>query len=148
MGGVIIHFAILVEPNPGPGVRAMIATDAAGNVIYSRAQHLGYERIYSNNELSYKTLIACLEWAIKNCYGEPVEISTEQELLVNQISNVWACRAENLRPLHEKAGRLLRQANATLRLIPARDNSECRLLCRMAANEARQVKKGRQANAA
>ena len=132
---MIIHIAIQVEPNPGPGIRAMIVIDEEGAVIYSRAQLLNH-RAYTNFEFAYQTLIAAIKWAGKHTSG-PVEIRTDQEILVKQLNGQWECRSERLMPLRDEALRLLEQSDYQIRYIPARENMRARLLCRMLAHETR-----------
>jgi len=134
-----IHFAIAKEEI---AVRSIIATDDEGRVLYSRAQPLG-PAIYSNHELAYRTLIAVLRWAREHS-SEQGTICTDQELLYREIGGEWECNAIHLRLLRDEARALLEEMDARLLYIPIRENMQARLLCRMAAHQARVEMKGGQ----
>ncbi|MEW6208723.1 MAG: reverse transcriptase-like protein [Acidobacteriota bacterium] len=120
-------------------IRAPDAGDD-GAVAYSRAQWIGGH--YTAPEMSYRTLIAVLRWA-RDHAREPVTVCTDQEILTRQIAGEWGCRSERLRPLRDAARALLDETGAHLRYVPARENHQARILCRLAANQARGERGGR-----
>ncbi|MEW6212386.1 MAG: reverse transcriptase-like protein [Acidobacteriota bacterium] len=132
-----IFFAIQCEPNPGgPSFAAMIAYDDDGNAVFSKARYLGCGPEFSNNSTAYRALIRVLRWVKQSC-SEKAIIFTDQEILTKQISGEWECRSDRLRPLLDEAKARLAEIEAELRYIPARENHQARILCRLAANQAR-----------
>lgn len=130
-----INFAISLFTNPGSGVRSMIAVNDDGETSYSRAQVVD-DRTYTNNEFAYRTLLTALVWAQRHTC-ETVTVCTDQEILFRQIKGEWECRSERLQPLKEKAKQLLTALGAQLQYIPIRENVQARLMCSLAANQAR-----------
>src|SRR5262249_8444964 len=112
-GTMTLSFAFLMFNNPDNlAVRAMMAVDDSGEVVYQPVQVIN-NRVYTNSEFAYHTLIASLRWAQQNTC-ESITIRTDQELLVKQVRGEWECRSPRLVPLLAKVKELLNETGAKL----------------------------------
>jgi len=78
----------------------------------------------TNNEMEYTALIH----ALSDPRSEGATIFTDSQLLVGQLTQGWKMRAENLRPLNERARALLTQRKATLVWVPREQNRAGKVL--------------------
>lgn len=78
----------------------------------------------TNNEMEYTALIH----ALSDPRSEGATIFTDSQLLVGQLTQGWKVRAENLRPLNERAMALLIQRKATLVWVPREQNRAGKVL--------------------
>ena len=62
----------------------------------------------TNNELEYLALIYALEYIKNNYSNVPVLISSDSQLIVNQINGKWRITTEHLISLYEKAIKKMR----------------------------------------
>lgn len=61
----------------------------------------------TNNEAEYKALISCLSYLVDNYYtNRNILIKGDSKLVINQVTEVFGCSSENLRPLLYKANQL------------------------------------------
>lgn len=92
----------------------------------------------TNNVAEYHALIEALEWLLAAGHeGEPVEIRSDSQLVVRQLSGEYAVRSGRIRPLYKRARRLLsRFRDIRLRWVPREENEEADLLSRRAYAEA------------
>ena len=65
----------------------------------------------TNNEAEYSALILGIEKSLENNIKD-LEILLDSELVVRQISGAYRVKKLNLRPLHEKVQKLLRQLDS------------------------------------
>lgn len=75
----------------------------------------------TNNEAEYAAIIAALELArAQGLTG--VLIRSDSQLCVNQINGLWQVREARLRPLRERAARLLREVQGRIEWVPRGQN--------------------------
>ncbi|MER3420801.1 MAG: hypothetical protein C4290_09895 [Chloroflexota bacterium] len=74
-----------------------------------------------NNEAEYAAIIAALELArVQGVRG--VLIRSDSQLCVNQITGRWQVREPRLRPLRERAAKLLRAVQGRIEWVPRGQN--------------------------
>jgi ribonuclease HI len=75
----------------------------------------------TNNEAEYAAIIAALELARQqNLRG--VLIRSDSQLCVNQITGRWQVKEPRLRPLRERAAKLLREVQGRIEWVPRGQN--------------------------
>ncbi len=107
--------------NPGPAAIGVIIRDEKKKVIANISKAIGRT---TNNQAEYRAIIAALEKAGQLGIGE-VEIRSDSELLVRQITGRYRVRNAGLIPLYEKA-KLLQSKMASFKIIhiPREENEE------------------------
>jgi ribonuclease HI len=70
----------------------------------------------TNNEAEYAAIIAALEIA-RNDGLRGVLIRSDSQLCVNQINGAWQIKEERLRPLRDRAARLLRELGGRIEWV-------------------------------
>ena len=97
--------------NPGDiGIYCFIAFDDSGNEIAKECRH--YKGWTTNNENEYRSVILALEWLATNAdklQDKRVEILSDSQLVVNQVTGKWMCWEERLRPLMLRARALIQK---------------------------------------
>jgi ribonuclease HI len=88
--------------NPGPAAYGYVLETEDGTVL---AAHGGKIGIATNNVAEYSALIAGLEKAIELQVGE-LEVVSDSELMVKQMTGEYRVKNEALRDLYLKATRL------------------------------------------
>lgn len=71
----------------------------------------------TNNEAEYLTLIEALQYCREHMLQAP-QIYMDSQLVVNQVAGGWKPKAENLKPLCERARGLWRELHAGLAWVP------------------------------
>ena len=91
--------------NPGPAAYGFVLEDADGAVLAAHGEKIG---IATNNVAEYTALIEGLRKAIE--LGLPVvEVVSDSQLMVKQMTGEYKVKNEGLRELWEEASRLARQ---------------------------------------
>jgi ribonuclease HI len=75
----------------------------------------------TNNEAEYAAIIAALELA-RGDRLRGVLIRSDSQLCVNQINGTWQIKEERLRPLRERAARLLKGIGGRIEWVPRERN--------------------------
>jgi len=91
--------------NPGPAAYAVVLRDPNGMVILELAKQFGRD---TNNVAEYYGLLAALDYASTRGIAA-LRIRSDSELLVRQIQGIYKVKSEDLRPLYERAVKLVRQ---------------------------------------
>jgi ribonuclease HI len=91
--------------NPGPAAYGYVLEAEDGTVLAAQGEKIG---IATNNVAEYSALIAGLEKALELGLDE-VEVVSDSELMVKQMTGVYRVKNEALRELSLEAGRLARQ---------------------------------------
>jgi ribonuclease HI len=91
--------------NPGPAAYGYVLEAEDGTVLAAHGEKIG---IATNNVAEYSALIAGLEKALELGLDE-VEVVSDSELMVKQMTGVYRVKNEALRELSHEAGRLARQ---------------------------------------
>ena len=107
--------------NPGPAAIGAIIKDEQGNPITSISQPIGRT---TNNQAEYRALIAALEEA-KRLGVDQVDICSDSEWLVKQISGRYRVKAASIKPLYQRVRQLQSQFKGfTITHIPRSENAE------------------------
>ncbi|HTU34413.1 MAG TPA: reverse transcriptase-like protein [Candidatus Acidoferrum sp.] len=91
--------------NPGPASYALILKDPSGKVVFQLGKKLGRQ---TNNVAEYYGLLAALDYAAEHGI-KALRIRSDSELLVRQIKGQYKVKSADLKPLHERALKLVRQ---------------------------------------
>lgn len=91
--------------NPGPASYAVVLRDPDGRVITNLAKKLGRE---TNNVAEYFALLAALDYAAAH-QVRALRIRSDSELLVRQMQGRYKVKSADLKPLHERATKMVRQ---------------------------------------
>ena len=91
--------------NPGPAAYGYVLEADDGTVLAAHGEKIG---IATNNVAEYSALIAGLEKALELGVDE-VEVVSDSELMVKQMTGEYRVKNEALRELSLEAGRLARR---------------------------------------
>lgn len=91
--------------NPGPASYAVVMRDPDGRVVLELAKNLGRT---TNNVAEYYALLAALDYATSQRIAA-LRIRSDSELLVRQVQGRYKVKSTDLKPLHERAQKLIRQ---------------------------------------
>jgi ribonuclease HI len=117
------------KSNPGPAAIGVVLKDITGKNVAVISQAIG---VATNNVAEYRAVIAGLEKSLKMGATE-IEIRSDSELMIRQLSGRYKVKSEGLRPLYLKAAKYLLQfQKVALKNIPRELNAEADAL----ANEA------------
>jgi len=126
---VVIFTDGAAEPNPGPAAIGAIIKDEQGRLITSISQSIGQA---TNNQAEYRAIIAALEKAIR-LGADQVDIRSDSELVVRQISGRYRVKNAALKPLYQQVKQLQSQLKgSTITHIPRQENTEADSLANMA----------------
>ncbi len=75
----------------------------------------------TNNEAEYAAIIAALERAREDGLAQ-VLVRSDSQLCVNQIKGQWQIKEERLRPLRDRAARLLKASGGRIEWVPREAN--------------------------
>ena len=91
--------------NPGPAAFGYVLETDDGTLLDARGEAIGHA---TNNVAEYRALIAGLEKALELGVDE-LEVVSDSELLVRQMTGVYRVKNEALRELSLEAARLARR---------------------------------------
>lgn len=91
--------------NPGPASYAVVLRDPSGKLVLELAKNIGRE---TNNVAEYYALLAALDYAATHDI-HALRIRSDSELLVRQMQGRYKVKSPDLKPLHERAAKLVRQ---------------------------------------
>jgi ribonuclease HI len=115
--------------NPGPGGYGVYLQDANGKCIAELCEFLG---VCTNNVAEYNALLAALRYAREYDYRE-VEVASDSELLVKQMTGAYKVSSPDLKPLCDEAKRMAKELSSfAIRHVVRAQNREADRL----ANEA------------
>jgi len=118
---VVIFTDGAADPNPGPAAIGVIIKDEQGKLIARISQCIGTT---TNNQAEYKAIIAALEKAIK-LGATHVEVNSDSELVVRQLSGIYRVKKAALKPLYQKVKQLQGLLEGfTITHIPRQQNIE------------------------
>lgn len=87
--------------NPGPAAYGAVIEDPNGQVVARLSEYLGRQ---TNNYAEYQALLAVLAWAVENGV-HCLQVVSDSELMVRQMSGQYKVSSPTLRPLWEEARR-------------------------------------------
>jgi ribonuclease HI len=85
--------------NPGPAAYGYVLEAEDGTVLDSRGEAIG---VATNNVAEYSGLVAGLTKAVELGVGE-LEVVSDSELMVRQMTGAYRVKNEGLKPLYLKA---------------------------------------------
>jgi probable phosphoglycerate mutase len=106
--------------NPGPAAYGYVLEAEDGTVLAARGETIG---VATNNVAEYRALIAGLEKALELAVGE-VEVVSDSELLVKQMTGEYRVKNEALRRLSLEAARLAREIGTVTYRAVRREHNE------------------------
>jgi ribonuclease HI len=118
--------------NPGPAGAGAVIISPDGHIVAKIGKFLGES---TNNVAEYTGLILGLRRA-KAMGIKELEVLSDSELMVKQLSGDYAVKADHLRPLYEEARQLLRAfGDVTVRHIPREENAQADAMSNRAIDE-------------
>ena len=134
---VELHIDGGARGNPGPAGAGIVITRASdGQVLYQAGLYLGES---TNNQAEYRSLLEGLKAAAK-LKATQVEVISDSELLVRQMTGKYRVRNEGLLTLFEEALLLQRKfARCTFRHVRRELNKEADRLVNQAIDLRRDV---------
>jgi ribonuclease HI len=106
--------------NPGPSGAGAVLLGPEGQVVAKLGKFLG---VQTNNHAEYSALLLGLQHA-KSLGAKELEVFSDSELLVRQLTGRYQVRSATLRPLYEEAQRLLGEfPKATVAHVPREENT-------------------------
>ena len=106
--------------NPGPAAYGFVLEAEDGTVLAAEGAAIG---VATNNVAEYRALIAGLERAVELSVPE-VEVVSDSELLVKQMTGEYRVKNEALRELSLEAARLARQLGKVSYTAVRREHNE------------------------
>ena len=106
--------------NPGPAAYGFVLEAEDGTVLAAEGAAIG---VATNNVAEYRALIAGLERAVELSVPE-VEVVSDSELLVKQMTGEYRVKNEALRELSLEAARLARQLGTVSYTAVRREHNE------------------------
>ncbi|MBI5724965.1 MAG: ribonuclease HI family protein [Planctomycetes bacterium] len=117
--------------NPGPAGAGIVIVDQDGQVLGKSGVFIGRA---TNNVAEYRGLITALQKA-KQLGADHVEIVSDSELLVRQMTGVYRVKNAKLIPLFQDAMELRKAfAKCTFRHVPRELNKQADKLANQAMN--------------
>lgn len=131
-GALRLHVDGASRGNPGEAGFGVHVTDVGGSEVASLYGYLGRA---TNNVAEYQALLHGLRWALARG-AKRVEIFSDSELLVRQLSGRYRVKSGGLQPLHREAqGLLAHFESARLTHVPRERNREADALANRAVDE-------------
>lgn len=117
-----VHIDGGARGNPGPaGAGVVIRSADDGKLLHRAGLFLGRT---TNNVAEYSGMLAGLEAAARLGAAE-VEVVSDSQLMIRQMTGEYRVRNERLKRLHRKACRLAGKFQAcTFRHVPRKDNTQ------------------------
>jgi ribonuclease H / adenosylcobalamin/alpha-ribazole phosphatase len=106
--------------NPGPAAFGYVLETHDGTVLAAHGERIG---VATNNVAEYRALIAGLEKALELGLDE-VEVVSDSELLVKQMTGEYRVKNEALKELSQEAGRLARRIGDVSYTAVRREHNE------------------------
>ena len=118
---VVIYSDGASAGNPGLAAIGAVLKDGQGRSLARISQRIGEA---TNNQAEYRAVIAALEKAIA-LGAEEVDIKSDSELVVKQISGRYRVKKATLRPLYQRVVQLAGSLAAfSITHIPRQQNRE------------------------
>ncbi len=119
--------------NPGPSGIGVVIQDPRGRVLKEVAEYIGHG---TNNAAEYRALLKALEEA-KTMEAQAVEIRSDSDLLVSQLTGTYKVKSPELSALYREAMQLLRSFSRwTARHVARGQNAAADALANQAIDQA------------
>jgi len=116
--------------NPGPsGIGVVIDGSEGGRIRIARM--IGRQ---DNNVAEYVALLEALQYAV-TLRAESLHVYSDSEVVVRQMTGVYACRSPRLYSLNWICRKLARSLNFSISHVPREDNAEANSLANAAVRE-------------
>jgi ribonuclease HI len=126
---VIIHTDGACRGNPGLATIGVTIKDENGKLLSCISKAIGKT---TNNQAEYRAMIAALEQAVK-MGATHVEMNSDSELVVNQLSGKYRVKKDTLQPLFDQVKELSKGFESfKIKYIPRELNSEADALANKA----------------
>jgi|GEM_PF-1620 len=133
MSHLIIYIDGASRGNPGPAAVGVIAKTPDGKRLDAISANIGEA---TNNVAEYQALITALKLALKHV-GKDIEIRSDSELLIKQMTGKYRIKSARLRKLAMEAMELVRQLGSVrFTAIPRTKNKEADKLANEALDDA------------
>lgn len=130
---IIAHVDGGSRGNPGPAAYGVTIQDATGAPIAALSKFLGRA---TNNVAEYHGLLAALEFALEHRHFR-LRVLTDSELMARQIEGRYKVKSPDLKPLFERARRMIQQLeHFSIRHVPREQNAEADRLANQALDAA------------
>ena len=107
--------------NPGPASYAVVLRRPDGTPLESLGKYIGRQ---TNNVAEYYGLIAALDYALAHHLNR-LRVRSDSELLVRQVQGIYKVKSPDLRPLHERARKMIAGLEAfTIEHVPREQNAD------------------------
>jgi ribonuclease HI len=106
--------------NPGPAAYGYVLEAEDGTVLAAHGERIG---VATNNVAEYRALIAGLEKAAE-LHVDTVEVVSDSELMVKQMTGEYRVKNEALQELSERATRLARRVGKVTYRAVRREHNE------------------------
>lgn len=126
------------QGNPGPAGAGIVIRDASGRIVDEIGQFLG---VLTNNQAEYQALLRGLREVAK-LGARRVQIKSDSELLVRQMTGIYKVKDQKLLPLVQQARVLMRDRLVGFTHVDRSLNWQADALATRAVNQARQAKAG------
>lgn len=126
--GLILHVDGGSRGNPGPAGAGVVIHDDSGRLIHEGAYFVGRQ---TNNAAEYLALLKGLE-RLAQSNPERVQIVSDSELLVRQLTGDYRVKSPQLAPLFEEAQRRLLKLQWSARHVPRTQNARADELANLA----------------
>lgn len=129
---LVLHTDGAARGNPGPAGIGVVIEDDAGVTLAEVGEYIGET---TNNVAEYRALLRALAEA-KRLGADYVEIRSDSELLVRQISGQYRVKHPNLVPLHQEATSWLKGFGGfSVVHVPRAENARADALANWALDE-------------
>ena len=120
--------------NPGPAAFGYVLEAEDGTVLAAHGEAIG---VATNNVAEYRALVAGLERAAELQVGD-VEVVSDSELLVKQMTGEYRVKHDGLKPLHAAAKQAVARLG-TVRFLAVRREDNARLIMFVATSASRKL---------
>ena len=138
-----VYFDGLCQPiNPGGIACYAFVVKSNGKTLHRDCGVAGepFSKDSTNNVAEYTALAKALEWLVANkLASDKVEVKSDSQLVVNQLSGNFKVKARRIVPLYRKVLLLKAKfANIEIKWVPREENREADRLTNIAYNRALQ----------
>jgi len=130
---IVAHIDGGSRGNPGPAAFGVAIETAQGQPVTAFGKYIGHT---TNNVAEYQGLLAALEYALTHAHSR-LRVLTDSQLMARQISGQYKVRSPDLKPLFDKAKRLIESFEFfSIRHVYREQNREADRLANQAMDDA------------
>src|ERR1700739_221122 len=102
-GAYVANIDGAARGNPGPAAYGVVLRRPDGTPLESLGKYIGRQ---TNNVAAYYALIAALDYAMAH-HLKRLGVRRDPERLVRQVQGIYKVKSADLRPLHERARKMI-----------------------------------------